>query len=63
MKKNTMTNAMIFILIGIILLTVVVAVLSGENGIIKQEMDKYNQTHIEENQEKQGENIIVVNNK
>lgn len=60
MKKNTLVNAMLFILIGLIFLTVVMAVLTGENGLINQEKEKYNNTHTEEIEEKQGNNVIVI---
>lgn len=63
MKKNTLVNAMIFILIGLVLLTIVIAVLTGKNGLINQEKEKYNETHVEEIQEKQGNNVVVINNK
>ncbi len=49
-------------IIGIILLTiftVVMLVLIGENGWINQEKKNYNDTHVEENMEKQ----IKKNNK
>ena len=62
MGKNTLTHAIIIILISLILLTVVFAVLTGKNGIINQEINKYNDTHVEEKQEQLGNNIVIVDN-
>ncbi len=60
MKKNTLVYAMLFILIGLIFLTIIIAVLTGENGLISQEKEKYNNTHVEEIEEKNGNNVVVV---
>ncbi len=62
MKKNTLTNAILIILLSITLVTVIAMVLLGENGLINQEKEKYNNTHVEELQEKQGNNVLVINN-
>lgn len=51
---------MLFILIGLIFLTIIMAVLTGENGLISQEKEKYNNTHVEEIEEKNGNNVVVV---
>lgn len=59
MKNNTMTFAMIFIIVGLIALTLIMLVLTGENGIINQEKEAYNQTHQEEFLE--DDNTVVVN--
>ena len=61
MKKNTVLNVTIFLIIAIILLALVVSVLKGENGLIAQEREKYNETHSEENADTNNmENTIVV---
>lgn len=59
MKNNTMTFAMIFIIVGLIALTLVMLVLTGENGVINQEKEAYNETHQEEFFE--DNNTVVVN--
>lgn len=61
MKKNTMINAMITLLIGLIIGVVLFFILFGDNGIVNQEKEKYNETHQEEIMEKRSENIVVVN--
>lgn len=63
MKKNTLVYAMLFILIGLIFLTVIMAVLTGKNGLINQEKEKYNNTHVEEIEEKNGSNVVVIKKK
>lgn len=59
MKNNTMTFTMIFIIVGLIALTLVMLVLIGDNGIINQEKEAYNETHQEEILE--DDNTVVVN--
>lgn len=59
MKNNTMTFAMIFIIVGLIALTLIMLVLTGENGVINQEKESYNETHQEEFFE--DNNTVVVN--
>jgi hypothetical protein len=52
------------IILGVItFFTVILLVLLGENGLINQEVEDYNDTHVEENSEKQKEKIVVVDNK
>lgn len=64
MKKNTVLNVTIFLIIAIMLLALVISVLKGENGLIAQEIKKYNDTHAEENEDTKNmedkENTIVV---
>ena len=45
---------------ALIFLTIIIAVLTGENGLISQEKEKYNNTHVEEIEEKNGNNVVVV---
>jgi len=61
MKKNTLINATLIILFSLVIITIVMMVLIGENGIINKELKEYNDTHVEERYEKQGENIVVKN--
>ena len=53
----------LIILVVIAFFTVILLVLLGENGLINQEVEDYNDTHVEENSEKQKEKIVVVDNK
>lgn len=53
----------LIILVVIAFFTVILLVLLGENGLINQEVENYNDTHVEENSEKQKEKIVVVDNK
>lgn len=59
MKKNTFINATLFILAGVMVITIVMMVLVGENGIIKKAIKDYNDTHVEERYEKEEKNIVV----
>ncbi len=65
MGNKTLIRATIITLVLLALFTVVMMVLSGENGLINKEIQKYNETHTEENSEKQNQNhddkIVVVN--
>lgn len=62
MKKNTMINATLFILLAVVIITIVMMVLIGEDGLINKEIKEYEDTHVEEKyeNEQQGENVIVV---
>lgn len=53
MKKNTFINATLFILAGVVVITIVMMVLVGENGIIKKAIKDYNDTHVEERYEEE----------
>ena len=53
----------LIILVVIAFFTVTLLVLLGENGLINQEIEDYNDTHVEENSEKEKEKIVVVDNK
>lgn len=52
MGNNTLIRGVIIGIISLIILTLVMMVLIGENGIINQEKKNYNDTHIEENSER-----------
>lgn len=52
-------------IIGLIVLTFVVVialVLVGDNGLIKQEVKKYNDTHTEEIVDKDNKKVVVYEN-
>ena len=42
--------------------TVVMLLLVGKDGLINKEIEEYNDTHVEENSEKQNEKVVVVDN-
>ena len=44
----SLTKKLLFILLGLTIFTIVMIVLFGNNGIIKQEQEHYNETHVEE---------------
>lgn len=62
MKKNTFLNATLIILFSLVIITVVMMVLIGENGIINKEIKEYNDTHVEEKYEKEREEVVNENN-
>ncbi len=63
MDSNFKLIRKVLILLGVItIFTIIMLVLLGENGLIKQEMDDYNDTHVEENSEKHNEKVVVVDN-
>ena len=63
MDSNFKLIRKVLILLGVItIFTIIMLVLLGENGLIKQEMDDYNDTHVEENAEKHNEKVVVVDN-
>ena len=53
MGNRTLIKALLVILAVVTLITIVMLVLVGKNGLIQQELDEYNSTHIEENSERQ----------
>ncbi len=59
MGENTLIRGVIIGIIVLILLTLIMAVLIGKNGIINQEIQKYNDTHIEENSEKKNNEVVI----
>ena len=59
MGNKTLIRGTIIGIIVLTIFTVVMLVLIGENGWINQEKKNYNETHVEENMEKQ----IRKNNK
>ena len=59
MGNKTLIRGTIIGIIVLTIFTVVMLVLIGENGWINQEKKNYNETHVEENMEKQ----IKKNNK
>ena len=58
MGNNTLIRGVIIGIISLILFTIIMMVLLGENGIINQEIKKYNDTHVEENAEKQNNEAV-----
>lgn len=54
----SLTKKLLFLLLGLLIFTIIMIILFGQNGIIKQEMDHYNETHIEEREE--NNNQVVV---
>ena len=55
MGNKTLIRGTIIVLVSILLFTIVMMVLVGENGIIRKEIDKYKETHVEEIKEKEKE--------
>lgn len=54
----------LILLVVITIFTIIMLVLIGENGLINQEIEDYNDTHVEENTEKKtDEKIVIVDNK
>lgn len=51
MGNKTLTHALLYLLIGLVFGIIIFSVLFGKNGLIKQEIEKYNETHTEERQE------------
>lgn len=62
MGNKTLIRGTIIGLILLTLFTITMMVLLGKNGIINQELKKYNDTHVEENSEKQnkGDKVIII---
>ena len=54
----SITKKLLFTLLGVLIFTIIMVVLVGHNGIIKQETDHYNETHVEEKEEKSNQVII-----
>ncbi len=52
----------LIILVVLTIFTVVMLLLVGKNGLINKEIEDYNNTHVEENSEKQNEKVVVVDN-
>lgn len=59
MKKSTLIKATITILIALVFLAIIVPVLTKKGGIIDKEKEKYNQTHVEEINEKNNNRVVV----
>ncbi len=55
MGNKTLIRGTIIVLVSILLFTIVMMVLIGENGLIRKEIDKYKETHVEEIKEKEKE--------
>ena len=60
MKKNTMIHATLYILIAVVFIAVIMMVLVGENGLINKGIKEYKDTHVEEVNEKEQENVVVI---
>ncbi len=52
----------LIILVALTIFTVVMLLLVGKDGLINKEIKDYNDTHVEENSEKQNEKVVVVDN-
>ncbi len=52
----------LIILAALTIFAIVMLVLVGKNGLIQQEIDDYNDTHVEENSEKNNKKIEVIDN-
>lgn len=57
------TRRLLILLVAILIFTLLMLVLVGPNGLINQEIKEYNDTHVEENSEKNNEKVVVVDNK
>lgn len=60
MKKNTMLNATFYILLAVVFIAVIMMVLVGENGLVNKGIKEYKDTHAEEVNEKEQENVVVI---
>ena len=58
MGNDTLIRGVIIGIISLVLLTVVMMVLVGKNGIINQEIEKYKETHVEENADRQNNEAV-----
>ncbi len=59
MGNNTLIKGIIIGVVSLILLTIIMMVLIGKNGLINQEIRKYNDTHVEENSERLNDGVVV----
>ena len=60
-KKNGIVHAFIALLVGLIFITVLGYLLLGEHGLINKEKQEYDDTHIEEVQEREyNKNVTKV---
>ena len=62
MGNRTLIRGTVIVLVFLTLLTIVIMGLFGENGWINKEIQKYNETHLEENNQKENSNIVIVEN-
>lgn len=60
MKKNTLINWTLSILVALVIFTILVFLLLGENGLINKKIQEYKDAHTEELQDNKDENTIVV---
>lgn len=62
MGNKTLIRGTIIGLVLLTLFTITMMVLLGKNGLINQEFKKYNDTHVEENSEKQnkGDKVVII---
>lgn len=60
MKNSTLIHAILILLISLTLFTLVFLTLNGKNGIINQEKEEYNKTHVEEIQENKQNNGVTI---
>ncbi len=58
MKNKSLTIKLLLLLAGLTIFTIFVYVLAGPNGLIQYEKDQYNETHSEEQQEKNNEVVV-----
>ena len=56
----SLTKKLLFVLLGVLIFTIIMLVLVGNNGLIKQEQDHYNETHVEERED--AGNKVIINN-
>lgn len=54
----SLTKKLLFLLLGLTIFTIIMIVLFGPNGLVGQEKEHYNETHIEE-MEDEGNRVIV----
>ncbi len=56
----SLTKKILYVLLAVLIFTIVMVVLVGNNGLIKQEQDHYNETHMEERED--NGNKVIINN-
>lgn len=62
MGNRTMIRGAVVLLVVLTLFTILIMGLAGENGWINKEIQKYKETHVNEDSQKQNSNVVVVDN-
>ena len=49
----------LYILLTLVIVTLIFLVVFGNNGILKREREKYNETHVEEMEDNQKNKVVI----